>query len=575
VTVTDISLPNGLPLSIRVSNNDGTTWSDGFAINAPLFWATQKANPPSHLNSASSPSVLRLGVYMNGGDPEEFRGLKIALKIALDEVNEDTNVLPVTRLELVEIVTNGDKALAVSQGKALVRDDDLVGIVGAQWSSVSIQVSKHVASPNTIPMLSYGSTNPALSDTRAHPYFLRLCGSDSLQGKILADVIQKFGWRRAGIVWDNDEYAQGLRTSLRHRATQLEIDFYDIGVLEMPASSDYGRTLDDVVGKLASASTSIIVLLTLSPLPFFRKASEAGFTGPSWQYLGTDGMSSVVASAAASDADALAGLIFTSIPVSSNRKSSEFRRFSKQMINAVPKAFFIHDAVKMYASVLHSMVSNAPPVPLSSSSFGDESPTKVVCPVSVSGLPCLAQCRPHSDSLAQELVCLVSTNKSCTSEADCSTWQMFNATCVRLDASDAVCPRHSFKAPPRYTNCRAFRGSIISAVVVALAMAAVVALSATWYVSACTQRGCISCTCVCKSSKSKESTIQPQPEPDSADVEAADNPTVKHNHACRLMRRESSVWLGNDADARRTDHEHADADEGYVAETLQTSWLKM
>jgi hypothetical protein len=192
----------------------------------------------------------------------------------------------------------------------------------------------------------------------------------------------------------------------------------------------------------------------------------------------------MVANAATSDFDALTGIIFTSIPASTKRKSPEFLRFSKAMYgaNAISVGDYehtlIHDAVKMYALVLHKLVSNTPPVPLSSA-VGDDSAT-VVCPVTKSGLACLGQCRPD---LAQELVCLVSLNSSCTSEEDCDAGQMYNNTCVVLDASDAVCPRHSFQAPPLYINCRAFRGSIADAAVHAIGIAVLIALAATWCVS--------------------------------------------------------------------------------------------
>ena len=83
----------------------------------------------------------------------------------------------------------------------------VVGVVGAACSSASMAANA-VLSPLGIPMISYASTSPALSDNAAYPNFFRVVPSDAQQGQAMSDVITA-GSSVATVHMSND-YGTGL-----------------------------------------------------------------------------------------------------------------------------------------------------------------------------------------------------------------------------------------------------------------------------------------------------------------------------------------------------------------------------
>ena len=113
------------------------------------------------------------------------------------------------QFEIVYADTACDGPTAAASAQTLAAAG-VVGVVGAACSSASIAANA-VLSPLGIPMISYASTSPALSDDTAYPNFYRVVPSDAQQGAAMSDVITA-GSSVATIHMD-DDYGTGLGTA--------------------------------------------------------------------------------------------------------------------------------------------------------------------------------------------------------------------------------------------------------------------------------------------------------------------------------------------------------------------------
>jgi len=121
---------------------------------------------------------------------------------------------------------NGETATAAAQSLA---DAGVVAVAGAACSGASMGANS-VLSAAGIPMISYASTSPALSDATAYPHFYRIVPSDALQGEAVADMIMASGAMNTAIVHMTNDYGAGLADSVAtnlgsdHVCTQLGYD---------------------------------------------------------------------------------------------------------------------------------------------------------------------------------------------------------------------------------------------------------------------------------------------------------------------------------------------------------------
>ena len=150
-----------------------------------------------------------------------------AMRHAIDLVNANASILSNVTLgyeirdtcrstdhTLRQVVTNFLPHTAGGSAQCNVNmngDDDLkppvVGVVGSYTSSTSIRTTE-LLSLFRIPMISYGSTSPLLSDSKAYPYFLRTLPSDSVSGEAIAGLIRAKRWTFVGFVFSDTTYGR-------------------------------------------------------------------------------------------------------------------------------------------------------------------------------------------------------------------------------------------------------------------------------------------------------------------------------------------------------------------------------
>lgn len=135
---------------------------------------------------------------------------------AATEAISDLNAASSTHtFELVEVDSGCDGAVAGPGAQTLI-DSGVVAVAGAACSGASMGANA-VLSAAGIPMISYASTNPGLSDASAYPLFYRNVPSDAIQGPAGADMMADAGVNASGlaILHMTNDYGSGLADSVK------------------------------------------------------------------------------------------------------------------------------------------------------------------------------------------------------------------------------------------------------------------------------------------------------------------------------------------------------------------------
>ncbi len=132
------------------------------------------------------------------------------------EAIKDLNAASATHTyELVEVDSACDGTPAAAGAQTLV-DSGVVAVAGAACSGASMGANA-VLSAAGIPMISYASTNPGLSDASAYPLFYRNVPSDAIQGPAGADMMADAGVTNGSlaILHMTNDYGSGLADSVK------------------------------------------------------------------------------------------------------------------------------------------------------------------------------------------------------------------------------------------------------------------------------------------------------------------------------------------------------------------------
>ncbi len=121
--------------------------------------------------------------------------------------------------EIVEADSACDGTAAGTAAQTLV-DSGVVAVAGAACSGASMGANA-VLSAAGIPMVSYASTSPALSDAVAHPDFFRIVPSDAIQGDAMADMVAASGVTSPALIHMTNAYGAGLADSFESYWTAM------------------------------------------------------------------------------------------------------------------------------------------------------------------------------------------------------------------------------------------------------------------------------------------------------------------------------------------------------------------
>ncbi|MDZ7260973.1 MAG: ABC transporter substrate-binding protein [candidate division KSB1 bacterium] len=149
-------------------------------------------------------ATLKFGLLVGGGYAE-------GAALAVEEINEAGGIRG-NKLVLVDTLASSstDAPSAIEAALYYASRKDILAVIGHENSPTSLAASR-IYNHQGLPQLIPDSTSPLL--TQAGPWTFRVCVSDQLQGKFLADfVMDKFKDRkRIAVLYVNDDYGKGLK----------------------------------------------------------------------------------------------------------------------------------------------------------------------------------------------------------------------------------------------------------------------------------------------------------------------------------------------------------------------------
>tara|TARA_Y100000996_G_C22548715_1_gene652884 strand:+ start:1419 stop:2669 length:1251 start_codon:yes stop_codon:yes gene_type:complete len=140
--------------------------------------------------------------------------IQTGVELAIDHINAAGGVNGKDVL-LVTGDSGLDKTKATEEARRLIDIEGVHGIVGPLSSGVTLAVSGSVTSTSNIPQISPSATSPALTNADDNGYLFRSTISDAAQGVILADLAKAEGYSKAGVLYENSPYGQGLAEAFK------------------------------------------------------------------------------------------------------------------------------------------------------------------------------------------------------------------------------------------------------------------------------------------------------------------------------------------------------------------------
>lgn len=169
---------------------------------------------------ASAQETANIGIILGFTGPIESLtpNMAASAELAIAEANE-AGLLPVTLAPVRGDSTCVDAAAATPVAERMVTSDNVVAIMGADCSGVTMAIASNVAVPNGVPIISPSATSPALSTFEDNEFFFRTAPSDARQGEVLADVLNERGVEEVAITYTNNDYGKGLADSFTENFT--------------------------------------------------------------------------------------------------------------------------------------------------------------------------------------------------------------------------------------------------------------------------------------------------------------------------------------------------------------------
>ena len=137
-----------------------------------------------------------------------------AMLFAIDRINNDMNLLPNLTIGYDVRDTCNHVTFAISEALdfldyvTLEGYTNFLGIVGPAYTTVTHSVATLVGLGYfRIPVISYATSDAALSNEDLYEYFLRTIPSDNLQANAMVDFVSYFGWEYVNVIFNDNDYA--------------------------------------------------------------------------------------------------------------------------------------------------------------------------------------------------------------------------------------------------------------------------------------------------------------------------------------------------------------------------------
>ncbi|XP_076318427.1 metabotropic glutamate receptor 3-like isoform X1 [Tachypleus tridentatus] len=240
-----------------------------------------------------------------------------ALLFTIKKINENPKLLPGVKLGVVALDSCDSTTYALEQSLDFIKGfiartnsheqqfmcqdgsvpefgdgsfDRVVGIIGGQSSSVSIQLA-NILRLFKVPQVSYQSTSPTLSNKEKYSYFFRTVPSDVNQAHAILKLLKKYRWTYVSIVYSNTDYGNKGYEKLQDLAPTYNICFSNPQSINVDHFNDYDY--DTVIRNLRQKTNARVVVVFADKRTtrnLMTAATRLGIT-KRFVWIGSDGWS--------------------------------------------------------------------------------------------------------------------------------------------------------------------------------------------------------------------------------------------------------------------------------------------
>jgi len=182
-----------------------------------------------------------------------------ARNLAARQVNEQGGLFNGDHLTLVLADSQCDPKAGVDAGGKMVNIEQVVAIVGASCSGATNGMAQSVTIPAGVVAISDSATAPSLTDLKDNDLVFRVAASDAYQGRAMAQLAIKNGYKKLALTYANDDYNAGI-------AKVFETSFKALGgiltAIQMhePKKASYRSELSTLSGKGAQGLALFVLL---------------------------------------------------------------------------------------------------------------------------------------------------------------------------------------------------------------------------------------------------------------------------------------------------------------------------
>ncbi|XP_062186170.1 glutamate receptor 3.1-like [Phragmites australis] len=243
-------------------------------------------------NISVRPNVVNIGALFTFNSTIG-RVAKVAIAAAVNGINNDSSILPGTKLVVQMQDTNCSGFIGIVQALQFM-EKDTVAIIGPQ-SSVIAHVISHVANELQTPLISFAATDPTLSSLQ-YPFFVRTTHSDQYQMASIADIVEYYGWKLVTAVFIDDDYGRNGISSLGDELAKRRLKIlYKAAIRPGAKRSEMAAVL--VRAAMMESRVFILHANADSGLAVFSLAHNLGMTSGGYVWIATDWLSSFLDSA--------------------------------------------------------------------------------------------------------------------------------------------------------------------------------------------------------------------------------------------------------------------------------------
>lgn len=200
--------------------------------------------------------------------------IRAAVELARDEINIAGGVGG-RPIELVFEDSQCDAKAATNAATKLMTIDNVVAVIGGLCSSETLAAAP-LANSNQVPLISYSSTNPKITD--AGDYVFRFIPSDTFQGKFAAEhVVNTLQKKNVAILYCLSDWCVGIKDVFKSRLAELSGT-----VVSEEGYAQDSRDLRSQITKIKAANPEVVYFLgyTEASIVGLKQLKELGVTAP-------------------------------------------------------------------------------------------------------------------------------------------------------------------------------------------------------------------------------------------------------------------------------------------------------